>query len=57
MLFACEEFKVFHFGVIVNLFSFLYNHVQTFFSFFHYILFLNLLSTLRSYGVKASEHE
>jgi len=33
MLFVCEEFQVFHFGVIFKFF-FKKNHVQVFFSFF-----------------------
>jgi len=54
--FACEEFQVFHFRIIVDFFSFFY-HVQSFFSSLHCTLFKKLLRTLRSYGVKASEHE
>ncbi len=55
MFFACEEFQVFHFAVIVKLFSFL-SCLNLFFLLF--IAFLKqLLSTLRSYGVKASEHK
>jgi hypothetical protein len=57
MPFAIEEFQVFHFGVIIKLFSSFFYHVQTLFYFFHCALFLNLLSTLGSYGVKANEHE
>jgi hypothetical protein len=47
MPFACEEFQVFHFGVIVKFLK--KNHVQAFF-----LLFIALfkVSILRSYGVK-----
>jgi hypothetical protein len=36
---------------------FFFYHVQFLFLFFHYTFKKHLLSTLRSYGVKASEHE
>jgi hypothetical protein len=55
MPFTCEEFQVFHFGVIVKLFSFL--SCSNFFSSIHCIFKIYILSMLRSYGVKASEHE
>jgi hypothetical protein len=56
MFFTCEEFQVFHFGVIIKLFFFYY-HVQAFFSSFHCIFKIYILNTLKSYGVKANEHE
>jgi hypothetical protein len=56
MAFACEEFQVFHFGVIIKLFSFL-SCSSSFFFHFIALFFQKLLYTLKSYGVKASEHE
>jgi len=53
--FACEEFHVFHFRVIVKLFSFLSCSSSFFFFSLHFLK--TLLSTLRSYGVKVSEHK
>ncbi len=56
MPFVCEEFQVFHFGFIVKFLKKIY-HVQFFFLLFIALVFKNLLSTLRVYGVKANEHE
>jgi hypothetical protein len=54
--FTCEEFQVFHFGVIGK-FLFIYLSFQVLSFSFHCIFKKKLLNTLRSYGVKASEHE
>jgi hypothetical protein len=53
--FDVKNFKFFILGLLLN--CFLFYHVQTFSSSFCFILIKRLLSTLRSYGVKASEHE
>ncbi len=52
MPFTCEEFQVFHFGVIVKF------KKKIMFKLF-LLLFITLfkVSTLRSYGVKVNEHE
>ncbi len=47
--------KFFILGLLLSFFFFY--HVQAFFSSFHCGFFLKLLNTLRSYGVKANEHE
>jgi len=51
-----KNFKFFIFWVILSFFFF-NNHVQVFFSSFHYTFLKYILSTLRSYGVKANEYE
>jgi len=50
-----RNFKFFILGLLLSCFLFL--SCSSFFFFFHCTFFINLLSTLRSHGVKASKHE